>query len=76
MEGMTYGREEDEEDISSYWMTLRKEKILEVETGKNQNGLNREFGLEQQDKYELNEYSFLRLSFLSSFVAVYRKLGL
>jgi hypothetical protein len=24
IEGMTYGREEEDKDISSYWMTLRK----------------------------------------------------
>jgi hypothetical protein len=26
-------REDEEEDVSSYWMTLRKENILEIERG-------------------------------------------
>jgi hypothetical protein len=27
------GREDKEEDVSSYWMTLRKENILKLERG-------------------------------------------
>jgi hypothetical protein len=28
------GQEEKEEDVSRYWMTLRKKKILELERGR------------------------------------------